>query len=298
MARIAFVTGHSFGVRALEGILSSAAWLDKKLSIPLIVALGSENQSRTVGYASPEPLALAAGAQLVWTLDGRLLDVAPALKSCEIDYLLVVGWSRLVPDEVLEIPRREIAGLPGAIGMHPTLLPVGRGRAPIPWTILHGLSRTGLTTFRLDSSADSGAILFQTAIAVRPNETSTTLFHRIGDLHYHAGAELAEALGDGVLSPRPQAEKDATNWPKRTPADSQLLPSFTVAEAERLMRAQRFPYPPSFIRAGLIDIPVHNLARTLPRDMASPATSGQWIEFAFRDGVAWLWANNARPEES
>lgn len=298
MARIAFVTGHSFGVRALEGILSSAAWLDDELSIPLIVALGSENRAGTVGYASPEPLAQAAGAQLIWTLDGRLLDVAPKMRSSEIDYLLVIGWSRLIPDEVLAIPRRQIAGKAGAIGMHPTLLPIGRGRAPVPWTILRGLSTTGLTTFRLDSSADSGEILFQTAIPVRPHETSTTLFHRISDLHYHAGTELAQALAGGTLDPRPQVEADASNWPKRTPSDSQLLSSLSLAEAERLIRAQRFPYPPSFIRLENTDIPVDRLARVLPRNVTGSATSGHWVQFEFRDGPAWLRARDLHPKES
>ena len=39
--------------------------------------------------------------------------------------------------------------------MHPTLLPVGRGRAAIPWAIIKGLDKTGVTMFKLDEGVDT-----------------------------------------------------------------------------------------------------------------------------------------------
>ena len=55
----------------------------------------------------------------------------------------------------------------GVFGMHPTLLPRHRGRAPIPWAILCGLARTGVTLFEIvDSTADSGAIVGQVSVDI------------------------------------------------------------------------------------------------------------------------------------
>ena len=51
-------------------------------------------------------------------------EVIKALKDYEIDWLFIIGWSQV--QEVLKAPKK------GCIGMHPTLLPVGRGRAAIP----------------------------------------------------------------------------------------------------------------------------------------------------------------------
>lgn len=286
MTRIAFVTGHEFGVRALQGILSSAAWHSGTISLPIVVGLGTERASRTVGYASPESLARAVGATAITTGDGSLRGLTPMLDAAAIDYLLVIGWSRLVPSEVLRSARREISGKPGAIGMHPTLLPIGRGRAPIPWTILKGLVSTGLTTFLLDEKADAGDILASHEIQVAPNETSTSLFYRIADLHFHAGQELADALANDALDPRPQDEALASVWEKRTPRDSEIRPDMTYADAQRLIRAQSFPYPGPFVSTdGLAETSV----TAILRDQGQfPTEPGDWIEFRLADGHAWL----------
>ena len=67
-----------------------------------------------------------------------------------------MGWSQLVRDPFIALARE------GVFGMHPTLLPRHRGRAPIPWAILSGLARTGVTLFEIvDATADSGAIVGQ-----------------------------------------------------------------------------------------------------------------------------------------
>ena len=71
----------------------------------------------------------------------------------------------------------------GAFGMHPTLLPRHRGRAPIPWAILSGLATTGVTLFEIpDARADSGSIVGVVEVAIAEDETATTLFE-IGRAH-------------------------------------------------------------------------------------------------------------------
>ena len=57
--------------------------------------------------------------------------------------------------EIIKIPNI------GVFGSHPTLLPKYRGRAPIPWTIIKGLKKSGLTFFWIDEGVDNGDILDQ-----------------------------------------------------------------------------------------------------------------------------------------
>ena len=79
--------------------------------------------------------------------------------------------------------------------MHPTLLPRHRGRAPIPWAILTGLARTGVTLFEIvDATADSGAIVGQVVVEIAPDETATTLFARLADAHVDLVRELVPQL--------------------------------------------------------------------------------------------------------
>src|SRR5262249_61101263 len=89
---------------------------------------------------------------------------------------IVVGVSQLLPPAFLELPQK------GFIGMHPTMLPQGRGRAPIPWAIIKGLKQTGVTLFYADKGADTGDILAQAAVPVRDDDTASTLGARTDEM--------------------------------------------------------------------------------------------------------------------
>ena len=75
------------------------------------------------------------------------------IRKKNIDWLFVIGWSQIASKDFLNSTKK------GVIGMHPTLLPEGRGRASIPWAILKNLDRTGVTMFKMDEGVDSGPIL-------------------------------------------------------------------------------------------------------------------------------------------
>jgi methionyl-tRNA formyltransferase len=66
-------------------------------------------------------------------------DVAEVLKKYEIDWLFIIGWSQIASADFLKVPNK------GVIGAQPMLLPTGRGRAAVPWVILKGLEKTGVT---------------------------------------------------------------------------------------------------------------------------------------------------------
>ena len=115
---------------------------------------------------------------LVETRDINALETLNVIRKLEPELMFVVGWSQLVHEPFIELAPA------GVFGMHPTLLPRHRGRAPIPWAILTGLARTGVTLFEIvDASADSGAIVGQVVVDIAPDETATTLFARIANAH-------------------------------------------------------------------------------------------------------------------
>src|SRR5207245_7813391 len=107
-----------------------------------------------------------------------------------------------------------------AYGMHPTLLPRHRGRAPIPWAILSGLARTGVTLFEIDdATADSGPIVGQVEVPVEPDETATTLFDKLARAHVDLIRLAVPGLIAGTAPRVPQDPRRASTWPRRTPAD-------------------------------------------------------------------------------
>src|SRR5206468_11110387 len=126
----------------------------------------------------------------------------------------VVGWSQLVRQPFIAGARE------GVFGMHPTLLPRHRGRAPIPWAILSGLARTGVTLFEIvDETADSGSIVGQAVVEIGPEETAATLFDRLAAAHVDLVLEYVPQLVARTAPRTPQDARRASAWPRRTPAD-------------------------------------------------------------------------------
>src|ERR671930_2489490 len=150
------------------------------------------------------------GAPLVETVDVNAPETIEAVRRLRPDAIFVIGWSQLVRDEF-------IALAPGAVyGMHPTLLPRHRGRAPIPWTILSGLARTGVTLFEIvDATADSGPIVGQVEVPVASDETATTLFDQLARAHVDLVREYVPQLLERRAPRTPQDARRASAWPKR-----------------------------------------------------------------------------------
>lgn len=254
---LVLVTGHTFGVRAFEGIFSSRAFLDGRIGVPLMIGLDDSRAAGTVGYASLGRLAAEQGVRYISTSDGRLSSLAARIREAGPAYILVIGWSHLVGEDILAIPAavagRQGSGEPGAwrwsgcIGMHPTMLPAGRGQAPIPWTIIKDCDTTALSVFFLVAEADAGPLIARYELDIRRGETSASLFYRIAHTHFTAGLELAERLGEGGVRARAQDEAAATRWPKRRPEDGEILDTMTCREVSLLVRALLGPYPRAFI---------------------------------------------------
>ena len=157
-----------------------------------------------------------------------------------LTWLFIIGWSQIASAEVLVSPRQ------GVLGMHPTLLPEGRGRASIPWAILKNLRSTGVTLFKLDEGVDTGPILAQQNVPISASETANDLYRSIASAHVSLIRSTWPNLVDGSFTLRPQDQSSATYWPGRKPEDGQILASMSVAEIDRLVRAVTHPYPGAF----------------------------------------------------
>lgn len=235
-----------------------------------VVTLPGPIDPNRSGQCSFDEVADRLGAARVETRDVNAPETLAAIRDLEPEVVFVVGWSQLVREPFIALARE------GVFGMHPTLLPRHRGRAPIPWTILTGLARTGVTLFEIvDPTADSGAIVGQVVVDVAPDETATTLFARIADAH----VELTRAFLPLLLAraaPRiPQDPSRASTWPKRTPTDGIIDWETRASYLYDWVRAQTRPYPGAFTFAGDEKVIVW-AAR--PVDLADAASAGTVVE--------------------
>jgi methionyl-tRNA formyltransferase len=281
-ARLVLVSGHSFGTRAFEGIFASDAFLDGRAVVSLMIGLDDSRAAATVGYQPLSQLAAEQGVPYIGTADGRLSSLAGRISGARPDYLLVIGWSYLVGADILSIPRF------GGIGMHPSPLPLGRGQAPIPWTIIKGLKRTALSVFFLAAAADAGPVIASYDLDVRENETSASLFYRVGHVHFIAGLDLADSIGTGLVTARSQDEAAATRWPRRRPADGEITAAMTASEIDALVRALLGPYPRAFAPVAGIQVPIRGVERSAPRPGGPEPDGPGPIPFRCADGLVYL----------
>ena len=197
------------------------------------------------GQCSFDEAAARVGARLIETPDVNDPATVAAVAALEPELILVVGWSQLVRGPFIATASR------GVYGMHPTLLPAHRGRAPIPWSIILGLTATGVTLFQIvDPTADSGPIVGQVVVPIAPDETATTLYERVNDAHLELVRRFVPALLAGTAPHIPQDVRRASAWPRRTPADGIVDWSTRAAFLDAWVRAQTRPYPGAFTFLG------------------------------------------------
>lgn len=233
--KIAFCTCVQIGKSCIEAIFSSGGRFD------LLLTLNDYKSQKKSGRVYLNDIANNNGIPLYKLNHINDADVAEVVKKYEIDWLFIIGWSQIASADFLKVPRK------GIIGAHPTLLPTGRGRAAVPWAILKGLDKTGVTFFKMDEGVDTGEILDQIEIPLSTDETATTLYNKVNEAHVELIQQIwPKLIADRIIGIK-QDEALATYWEGRTPADGELYYSMTLKEVDRLVRATTRPYPGAFI---------------------------------------------------
>jgi methionyl-tRNA formyltransferase len=254
-----------------------AAAAEAGAEVAAVVTLPGPIDPGRSGQCSFEGIAGRLGAQLIETADVNSLETIAAMREVDPDLIFVVGWSQLVMDEFIGLPRH------GVFGMHPTLLPRHRGRAAIPWAILSGLAKTGVTLFQIaDGTADSGPIVGQVEVPIADDETATTLYERITAAHLELVREYVPKLLDGTAERLPQDTRRASSWPKRTPADGIIDWETRAPYLYDWVRAQTRPYPGAFTFLGDDKLVVW---RARPVDLQEEAPAGTVVSLDGGDAV-------------
>ena len=132
------------------------------------------------------------------------------------DYLVVVAYGQILPQELLEIPRS------GAINLHASLLPRYRGAAPIQWAIINGEQETGVTTILMDNGLDTGAMLLSRTEPIRTDDTAATLHDRLALIGAELLFQTLEIHSAGEITPTPQDDRQATYAPLLKKKDGRI----------------------------------------------------------------------------
>ena len=132
---------------------------------------------------------------------------ADDLRALAPDVFAVVAF-RILPPEVFEVPAL------GAFNLHGSLLPAYRGAAPIARALMDGVTETGVTTFFLQRTVDTGAVILARRVVVGPDDTAGDVHDRLAQVGADAVVETVRQIAAGTAQARPQDDALASAAPK------------------------------------------------------------------------------------
>ena len=150
------------------------------------------------------------------------------IKKLEPDVICVVAYGKILPKEILEIPKL------GCINVHGSLLPKYRGAAPIQWAVLNGDKTTGVTTMYMDVGMDTGDMILKEETEIGENETTGELWERLAQIGAKLLVKTLEQVENGTapritqgtdftMAPMLDKEMSKIDWEKKTARDIKNL---------------------------------------------------------------------------
>ncbi len=230
--RVLFLGSPDFAVAPLEMLVEAGYDVVTVLTQPDRPA----GRKRVLTPPPVKEAALALNLPVVQPPSLRDETVITQLKALQPEVGVVAAYGEILRKAVLAIPPL------GYLNIHPSLLPLYRGPAPVVGAILAGDTETGVTIMKLDAGMDSGPILGQVTIPMPAQARAGALT----DALFRLGAQLLQDVlpryASGAIVPHPQDDSQATVTRLLKKADGVLDWSLPALVLERQTRAYD-PWP-------------------------------------------------------
>ena len=227
MLKIVFMGTPDFARDSLEAICNAG------YEVPAVVTVPDKPKGRGMKLIPCEVKEYAIENNIEVYQPEKLRDnkeIVKILKDINPDVICVVAYGKIIPKEILEIPKY------GCVNVHPSLLPKYRGSAPIQWAILNGDKETGVTTMYLDEGMDSGDIILQTETKINKDETSGKLWDRLSKIGAELLVETLERI-ENKTAPRTKQNDDFTLAPMLEKSQAKIdWENKTAQEIKNLVR--------------------------------------------------------------
>ena len=129
------------------------------------------------------------------------IDFINEIKKINPDIICVVAYGKILPKELLEIPKY------GCINLHGSILPKYRGAAPIQWAVLNGDKITGVTTMYMSEEMDAGDIIFKEETEIGEYETTGELWDRLAKIGAEILLKTINEIENGTAPRIPQSKE-------------------------------------------------------------------------------------------
>ena len=232
--KIVFMGTPDFSLQPLKSLVEAGH--------DVSLVLTREDKKRNRGELSPTPVKeLAQELDIPVLTPSKMKDEAliERLKSENADFFVVVAYGKILPKEILDIPKL------GCINIHASLLPEYRGAAPIQWSIIDGKKKTGISTMLMDEGLDTGDILKQYELLIADDETGGTLFDKLAIL---GGEAIVDTIANfESITPTPQGNATTEYAKMISKQMGEIDFNKSATEIERLIRGMN-PWPSAYTK--------------------------------------------------
>ncbi len=238
--KVALVGSVIFSRRMLDVLLGEAPG---EIDTVAVFGIPPEHSGRISDYADLGPAAAQAGVAYFPFRKINSDTVLGTFAELEPDYTFVFGLSQLLSPQLLALAGQ-------VIGTHPALLPDGRGRAALPWSIILGWAKSGISFFGLTEGIDDGLIYEQEEWPITSTDDAESLYEKMCEAGQEGLRRLLSNIASGTLVGSPQGKPQIGPLAKRTPENGKIDWHMTAGDIDRLIRATTRPYPGAFTLVG------------------------------------------------
>lgn len=222
---------------------------------------------------APPPVKLWAeerGIPVYQPLKLRDGTLAEALSVYRPEVAVVAAYGRILPKDLLELPRR------GCLNVHASILPKYRGAAPIQWAIAEGERETGVTLMQMDEGLDTGDVLAIETIPIENTDTAGSLHDKLSDLGAKLIRDKLPAFLRGELQPQKQDDSRATLAPILKKEDGRIDFSLPAEKLDQRIRGFS-PWPGAFTYLRPGEEGLLKIRRARPHPIAIESTPGKVV---------------------
>ena len=224
MLKIVFMGTPDFAKESLEALYN------KKYNIIAVVTNPDRPKGRGMKMIASPVKEFAVEKNIPFFQPEKVSEIKDTLIDLKPDLFCVVAYGKILPKDILEIPRL------GSINVHGSLLPKYRGSAPIQWAVLNGDKTTGITTMYMDEGMDTGDIILKEEVEIGDNETTGELWDKLSKIGGKLLVETVEKIEIGK-APRTKQGADFTMAPMLKKEMAQIdWENKTATEIKNLVR--------------------------------------------------------------
>ncbi|WP_445666646.1 methionyl-tRNA formyltransferase [Fodinibius sp. AD559] len=226
--RVLFIGCVEFSEKALKKLTS--------LDVDLVGVVTKERSAFNADFVDLSELAGVHNIPNHYTNDVNSKETVDWIEKKRPEVIFCLGWSQLLKEKVLHVSPK------GVVGFHPAKLPYNRGRHPLIWAIVLGLTETASTFFIMDKGADTGDIISQKSFPIHFEDKAIDVYERMIETAAGQLEEIVKQFETGDIQRIPQDTSTGNRWRKRGKEDGKVDFRMSSENIYNLVRALSEPY--------------------------------------------------------